>query len=236
MLSNTVQLISQVLFLFSSKDLHVDKSKKHEASDSIQLSCGCKSPDIVHTHLLMWFYSVAFTLCVLNLFSPVQSFAHQAPLSKRFSWQGYWSRLPCPPPGDLPNPGIEVLLLWKWKLLSRVWLLCDPMDYIVHGILQARILEWVAFLLSRESFPTQGLNPGLPHCRQILYQLSHKWSPRLLEWVAYPFSSRSSQPRNWTGVSCIEGGFFTNWALREACFYSISLYNNIISCFVISSL
>ena len=65
-------------------------------------------------------------------------------------------------------------------------------------------------------FPTQGLNPGLPHCRQILYQLSHKGSPGMLEWVAYPFSSGSSQPRNWTGVSCIVGGFFTNWAIREA--------------------
>ena len=40
-------------------------------------------------------------------------------------------------------------------------------------------------------FPTQGLNPGLPHCRQILYQLSHNGSPRILEWVAYLFSSRS---------------------------------------------
>ena len=37
-------------------------------------------------------------------------------------------------------------------------------------------------------FPTQGLNPGPPHCRQILYQLRHKGSPRKLEWVAYPFS------------------------------------------------
>ena len=54
-------------------------------------------------------------------------------------------------------------------------------------------------------FPTQGLNPGLPHCRQILYQLSHKGSPRILEWVAYPFSSGSSRPRNWTGVSCTAG-------------------------------
>ena len=36
-------------------------------------------------------------------------------------------------------------------------------------------------------FPTQGLNPGLLHCRQILYQLSHKGSPRILEWVACPF-------------------------------------------------
>ena len=37
-------------------------------------------------------------------------------------------------------------------------------------------------------FPTQGSNPGLPHCRWILYQLSHKGSPRTLEWVAYPSS------------------------------------------------
>ena len=44
-------------------------------------------------------------------------------------------------------------------------------------------------------FPTQGLNPGLPHWRWILYQLSHKGSTRILEWVDCPFS-RSSQPRN----------------------------------------
>jgi len=83
------------------------------------------------------------------------------------------------------------------------------MDYTVHGILQGRLLEWVAFpLLLQGIFPTQGLNPGLPHCRQILYQLSHKGSPGIPEWVAYPFSSRSSSLRNWTGVSCIVGRFF----------------------------
>ena len=64
-------------------------------------------------------------------------------------------------------------------------------------------------------FSTQGSNPGLPHCRWILYHLSHKGRPRILEWVAYPFSKGSSQPRNQTGVSCIVGGFFTNWAVRE---------------------
>ena len=53
-------------------------------------------------------------------------------------------------------------------------------------------------------FPTQGSNPGLPHCRWIPYQLSHKGSPRILEWVAYPFSSGSSQPRNQTGVSSLQ--------------------------------
>ena len=43
-------------------------------------------------------------------------------------------------------------------------------------------------------FPTLGSNPGLPHCRRILHQLSHKGSPRILEWVTYLFSSRSSDP------------------------------------------
>ena len=67
----------------------------------------------------------------------------------------------------------------EWKSLSCVPL-CDPMDCSlpgspVHGILQARILEW----------------------------------------VTYPFSSRSSWPRNQTRVSCIAGRFFTNWAIRE---------------------
>ena len=65
-------------------------------------------------------------------------------------------------------------------------------------------------------FPTQGSNPGLPHCKWILYQLSHKGSPRILERVAHSFSNKSSWPRNQTGVSCIAGGFFTSWATREA--------------------
>ena len=47
----------------------------------------------------------------------------------------------------------------------------------VHGILQARILEWVAVPFSRGVFPTQGLNPGLPHGRQIPYCLSHQGNP-----------------------------------------------------------
>ena len=161
---------------------------------------------------------------------------------------------------------------------------CSPLGFFIHGISQARILEWVVISFSRGSFqprvqtrvscigkwilyhwvtrethgkiccvcvlshsvvsdslwlhglyspwnslgqntgvgslsllrgifPTQGSNPGFPHCRQILYQLSHKGSLRILEWVVYPFSSRCSWPRNRTRVSCIAGGFFTNWAI-----------------------
>ena len=65
-------------------------------------------------------------------------------------------------------------------------------------------------------FPIQGSYPHFPHCRQILYQLSHKESPRILGWVAYPLSSASSWPKNWTRVSCVAGGFFASWATRKA--------------------
>ena len=63
-------------------------------------------------------------------------------------------------------------------------------------------------------FPTQGSNPGLLHCRRILYQLRHQGSPRILEWAVYPFSRGSFQPRARTGASSIAGRFFTNWATK----------------------
>ena len=75
------------------------------------------------------------------------------------------------------------------------------------GVGSLSLLLWI--------FPTQELNQDLLHCRQILYQLSHRESPRILEWVAHPFSRGSSQPRNQTRVSCIAGRFFTNWAIGE---------------------
>ena len=77
--------------------------------------------------------------------------------------------------------------------------------------------HWSGYLFpSPKIFPTQGSNPGFFHCRWIFYQLSHKGSPRILEWVAYPFSSGSSWPRNQTGVSCTAGRIFTSWATRES--------------------
>ena len=98
----------------------------------------------------------------------------------------------------------------KWKLLTCIWFFATPWSTTVHGILQARILEWVAFPLLQGIFPTQGLNPGLLHCRWILYQLSHKGSPRILEWVAYAFSRGSSWSRNQARVNvgkCV----YLNW-------------------------
>ena len=58
--------------------------------------------------------------------------------------------------------------------------LCNPMDYTVHGVLQARTLEWVAFPPLQQIFPTQESNQGLLHCRKILYQLSYQGSHRLV--------------------------------------------------------
>ena len=135
------------------------------------------------------------------LFATLWTVALQALLSMAFSRQEYWSGLPSPPPGDLADPGIKSVSLVSpalagrffttsatWETLPPYHLsstakvkvkvkdaqscptLCDPMDYTVHGILQARILEWVAF----------------------------------------PFSRGSSQPRDQTLVSHITGGFFTN--------------------------
>ena len=52
----------------------------------------------------------------------------------------------------------------------------------------------VSLSLLQGIFPTQGSNPGLLHCRWILYQLSPKRSPRILEWVAYPFPGDPPHP------------------------------------------
>ena len=104
----------------------------------------------------------------------------------------------------------------KVKVTQLCLTLCDTKDYSPWnspgqntGVGSLSLLQGI--------FPTQGSNPGLPCCRQILYQMSHKRSPRILAWVAYPFSSGSCWPRNWTcNDFCIAGGFFTNWAIREA--------------------
>ena len=103
----------------------------------------------------------------------------------------------------------------KRKSLSRVWLFVTP--WTTQSMEFSRSEYWSGSLsLFQGIFSTQGLNPGLLHCSQILYQLSHQRSSRILEWVDCPFSSRSCRPRNRIRVSCIAGRFFTNWAIREA--------------------
>ena len=90
---------------------------------------------------------------------------------------------------------------------------CNPMDgslpgSSVHKDSPDKNTRVGCLALLYGIFLTQGSYPGLPKCRQILYQLSYQGCPRILEWVAYPFSRGSSRPRNQTGVSCIAGKFF----------------------------
>ena len=103
----------------------------------------------------------------------------------------------------------------KWKSLSHVQLFGT--SWTVQSIQFSRPEYW-----SRQPFPSPGdlPNPGIEPRSSALqadsYPLSQKGSPRILEWVVYPFSRRYTQPRNWIGVSCIAGGFFISWAIREA--------------------
>ena len=94
--------------------------------------------------------------------------------------------------------------LWDSEWLYSPW--NSPRQYT--GVSSLSLLQGI--------IPSQGSNPDLLHCRWILYQLSHKGSPQTLEWVACPFTRGSSWPRNQTRVSCIAGGFFTNWSIRKA--------------------
>ena len=88
--------------------------------------------------------------------------------------------------------------------------------WTVHGILQARILEWVTFLFSRGSS-----QPRSPALQADSLPAESQGRPRILEWVAYPFSRGSSQCRNWTRVSCIAGGFFTSCYQESPSGYSV---------------
>ena len=110
----------------------------------------------------------------------------------RFSRQEYWSGLPCPPPGDLPDPGIkptspvspafqtDSLLLThrgierkaKSEVAQSCLTLYDPMDHSlpgssVHGIFPGKNTRVGCHFLLQEIFLTQALNLGLPHCRII---------------------------------------------------------------------
>ena len=133
--------------------------------------------------------------CVLSPFSHVQLCVIPWTtfclifLSMGFSRQEYWSGLPCPSPGDLPDPGIKSR---SPALQADFFLLSEPLseneshsvmsDSVQpHGLYSpwnspGQTTEVGSLFLLQGIFPTQELNPGLLHCRRILYQLSHKGS------------------------------------------------------------
>ena len=109
------------------------------------------------------------------------------------------------------NCHCAVLCLVAWLYPA----LCDPMDCgppgsFVHGDSLGKNTGVGCHAILQGIFLTQGSNPVLLHCRQILSHVSHQGSPRCLELVAYPFSKGSSRPKNQTGVCCTAGKFFTS--------------------------
>ena len=82
---------------------------------------------------------------------------------------------------------------------------CSSPGSSVHGDSLGRNTGMRCHVLLQGILPTQEWNPGLLHCRWILYCLNHQGSPRILELVAYPFCRGSSHPGDRTVVSCIAG-------------------------------
>ena len=132
----------------------------------MQLSClAVNSNRWTFLHRALWVLS---HFSRVWLFGTLWTAAHHTPQSMRFSRKEYCSGLPWPSPGDLPNPGIEpaslmspalaggsLSLYWKWKwsrdrLFATPWT-CSPPGSSIHGIFQARKLEWVAIFFSRRS-------------------------------------------------------------------------------------
>ena len=104
-------------------------------------------------------------------------------------------------------------------MLSHVWLFATPLNVAPQAPLSmgnslGKNTGVGAIPFSRESSQPRDWTQ-VSHRKLILYQLNQKGSPRILEWVAYPFSSRSSWPRNRTGISWIADGFFTSWDTKE---------------------
>ena len=89
---------------------------------------------------------------------------------------------------------------------------CSPPGSSVLGDSPGQNIGVGCHVLLQGIFPTQGSKPGLPHCRWTLYHLSHKGSPRIMEWIAYPFSS---------DLPCIAGIVFTSWATINNTYNSI---------------
>ena len=71
---------------------------------------------------------------------------------------------------------------------------CSPLGSSVHQDSPGNDTGVGCHALLQGIVPTQGSNPGLLHCRWIIYHLRHRGSPRILEQIAYPFSRKLSIP------------------------------------------
>ena len=132
------------------------------------------------------------SLSYVQLFATPWTVVCQAPLSLGFSSQEYWSGLLCPPPGDLPKPGIKP----------------PESPALQVNSLLLNHQGWSERERESHSMKSYSLQP---------HGLYSPWnSPgQNNEWIAFPFSRGSSQPRDRTQVSHIAGRFFTSWTTRD---------------------
>ena len=105
----------------------------------------------------------------------------------------------------ITHPFFRLLLVELWSESESPSVVSDYLQPHGYSLWNSPGQNTGVSSLFQGIFPTQKLNPGFLHCRQIFYQLRYKGNPGVMEWVAYPFSSGSSWPRNWTGVSCTTG-------------------------------
>ena len=127
------------------------------------------------------------------------SVAHQAPLSMGLSRQEYWSGLPFPSPGDLPDPGIKNAYLASHSLAGGSLPTAPSEAHLIACVV-------VCCVLVAQSCLTL-CNPMV--CSPPGFSVHGILQARTLEGIVIPFSRGTFQPRDQTLVSCIAGRFFT---------------------------
>ena len=117
----------------------------------------------------------------------------------------------------LPQEGARIIkVVSEVKVAQSFLTLCNLMNYI-QSMEFSKLEYWSRYPFpSTVDLPNPGIEPRSPALRVDSSSAEPQGGPRMLEYVAYPFSSRSSWPRNQTRVSWIAGRFFTSWAIREA--------------------
>ena len=178
----------------------------HQKVNSLKLCHNAwhPSPHFIssHGHLTIWNHKNS--ACVLSSFSRVQlcnytDCSRQAPLSMGFSRQEYWSGLPCPPPGVLPDTGIRPMSLVSPALAGGFFTTSAIFKYSTIKYFERERSHSRNFYYSPSGSSVHGILQA-----------------RILQLVAIYFSRESSWHRDWTWVFCIAGRFSTIWATREA--------------------
>ena len=139
-----------------------------------------------------------------------------------------WSGLPFPSPGDLPDLGIEPRspelqadslpakspgkpkTEQKYTQRDRSMLSCDRLFATLWTVARqapGKNTGVGCHALLQGIFPTQELNPSFLHCRQTLYRMSYQGSPRILEWITYPYSRDLPDPEIEPGSPALQADY-----------------------------